>query len=244
MEETNTVLNESIDNVVELPVDPNDPSKIDGMLVTDDDVLIPIMLNQHNINDGTVYEPGNAYIAPPYYYIFRGTTMTVEYERGLPGIYLDPTDHYVWIPVTLNNQDDRWLIKDKFATADEQKIIHLLIKANDINLAIPDSGRVFRPEELDGDDLLKRVIKRALKAKNVDIDAYRTRFTDKNALFNFKQVVKNPTSRLSMLLFERGCSALNLKYTITVEEVDPESPIGLKLDAPIVICSEDTFDHV
>lgn len=229
-------------NAFELPPeDPDHPGTLQGMVVTNDDVLKPAILNSHNINDGTTYEAGIAYIAMPYYYIFRGTTMTVEYSQGLPGIYLDPTDHYVWIPVTPNNEDDQWKVADKFATVDEQKIIHMLIAANDINLNIPDSGRVFRPEELAEDDMLKRIIKRALKAKKVDIDAYRTRFSDKNALFNFKQVVKNPNSRLSMLLFERGCSALNLKYTITIEEVDPESPIGVKLDRPIVICSEDTF---
>lgn len=212
-----------------------------GMIVTDEDVLRPVILNQRNINDGTQYDKGFAYCAPPYYYIYRGTTMTMEFDKKLPGIYLTPDDHYIWIPVTEGNEDDQWLIKDKFATTDQRKIIDVLLSGEDVSLNIPESGKVFRPDEVDGDDILKRAIKRVLKAKDIDIDKYKAYFADKNALFNFKQVVKNPKARLSMLLFERGCSALNLKYTITIEEIDPKKSRGGALKKPIAVCSEDTF---
>lgn len=218
------------------------PHAVD-LIVTEEDVLKPVRLNVENINDGTQYERGIAYVAYPYFYIFRGTTMTIEYDHKEPGIYLTPDDHYVWIPVTEGNgdQDKRWSVDDKFATADERKIIELLISKDDINLNIPDSGKVFRPEETEKDDMLKRLIKRILRIKDVDIDAYKTRFADKNALFNFKQVVKGD-GKLSMLLFERGCNALNLKYTISVDELDSEHPIGKALERPLVICSEDGYN--
>lgn len=212
-----------------------------GFIVTKEDVLQPVILNVANINDGTMYDYGYAYCVPPYYYIYRGTTLSREFELKLPGIYLAPDDHYIWIPVTPGNQDDQWKISDKFATTNMQEIIKAMLDREDISLNIPESGKIFRPEELDTDDILKRAIKRALAAKRVDIEGCRKRFPDKNALFNFKQVVKSPTSRLSMLLFERGCSALNLKYTITVDEIDPDKTVGAKLEKPIQICSEDTF---
>lgn len=212
-----------------------------AMIVTDEDVLTPVNLNTENINDGTIYEFGKAYCAYPYYYVYRGTVNCTEFDKKLPGIYLTETDHYIWIPVTEGNEDDQWKIDDKFATADSRKIIDILIKKNDVQLNIPETGKVFRPDELDEDDILKRCIKRALKAKQIAIDDYKGFFTDKNALFNFKQVVKNPTARLSMLLFERGCNALNLKYTITIEEVSDTDIRGQKLPKPIVICSEDTY---
>lgn len=216
-------------------------AELAGFIVTKEDVLQPVLLNQSNINDGTQYAQGFAYCAPPYYYLFRGTTMTVEFEQKLPGIYLTPDDHYIWIPVTPGNGDEDWKIEDKFAVTEMKQILQELMDREDISLAVPDSGKVFRPDELDSDDILKRAIKRALAMKRVDIDACRGRFSDKNALFNFKQVVKSPASRLSMLLFERGCTALNLRYTITVEEVDPDHPIGKALEKPIRICSEDTY---
>ena len=210
------------------------------LIVTDEDVLQAVLLNTENINDGTLYTQGVAYIAYPYFYIYRGTTQTVEFSRRLPGIYLTPDDHYIWIPVTEGNEDDQWKVDDKFATADARKIIDVLINREEIDLKIPDSGKVFRPEETESDDILKRLIKRILRVKNVDIDNYKTAFADKNALFNFKQVVKGP-GKLSMLLFERGCNAMRLKYTISIEEMDPKSAIGEPLKAPIVISSEDTY---
>lgn len=215
---------------------------ITDLVVTDEDVLKAVKLNTDNINDGTLYEKGVAYVAYPYYYIYRGTTMTVEFDRKLPGIYLAPNDHYIWIPVTEGNEDAEWRVDDKFATADQRKIIDVLVDREDINLAIPDSGKVFRPDETPNDDILKRAIKRVLKAKGVNIDNYKRRFADKNALFNFKQVIKGD-GKLSMLLFERGCNAMNLKYTISIDEisVDPENCVGEPLKAPIVISSEDSY---
>lgn len=216
--------------------------KIMDLIVTEEDVLRPAKLNVDNINDGTMYERGVAYIAYPYFYQYKGTTMTAEYDHREPGIYLTPDDHYVWIPVTEGNgdHDKKYLVDDKFATADERKIIDVMIDRDDIRLNIPDSGKVFRPEETENDDILKRLIKRILKTKGVDIDAYKSRFADKNALFNFKQVIKGE-GKLSMLLFERGCNALNLKYTISVEEIDPEFSIGDPLTQPLKISSEDGY---
>lgn len=216
-------------------------AKVADLVVTNEDVLKAVKLNVENINDGTQYAAGYAYIAYPYYYIYRGTVMTADFAHKLPGIYLDPTDHYIWIPVTPGNEDEQWFVDDKFATADERSIIDVLIDREDISLNIPDSGKVFRPDECETDDILKRIIKRVLKAKDIDIDAYKARFADKNALFNFKQVIKGD-GKLSMLLFERGCNALSLKYTITVEEVDPKNPVGNGLKRPIIISSEDTFN--
>ncbi len=215
--------------------------KLTDLIVTDEDVLKVAKLNVDNINDGTQYEKGVAYIAYPYFYIYRGTTMTVEFERKLPGIYLTPDDHYIWIPVTPGNEDQDWIVDDKFATADERKIVDILLDRDDIHLTIPDSGKVFRPEEDENDDILKRGIKRALRLKGVDLDAYKHRFADKNALFNFKQVIKGD-GKLSMLLFERGCNALNLKYTITIDEIDPKHTIGDALKSPVVISSEDSYN--
>ena len=71
-------------------------------------------------------------------------------------------------------------------------------------------------------------------------DLYKHRFTDKNALLNFKQVMKS-NSKLSMLLFERGCDVLNLKYTIIIEEASPDDNVGLRLKEPIIVKSDEEF---
>lgn len=102
------------------------------------------------------------------------------------------------------------------------------------------NAKLFLPVINPDDDTLKRLMKEILIEKGIDIDQYRVRFVDKNALFNFKQVIKGD-NKLSMMLFQRGCDAFNLRYTITVEEVDPKNVIGKPIVKPIVVSSEDTF---
>ena len=55
-----------------------------------------------------------------------------------------------------------------------------------------------------------------------------------------KQVLKG-NNRLSMLLFDRGIEAFNLKYTIIVSE-GPGSPIGVPLAESLIVSSEDTHE--
>ena len=81
----------------------------------------------------------------------------------------------------------------------------------------------------------------ALIQKNVDLDRYKDRFTNKNELFNFKQVIRGD-SKLSILIFNRGCEALNLKYSIVLEDKSPDDIVGDKLMEPIIVSSEDTYD--
>ena len=105
---------------------------------------------------------------------------------------------------------------------------------------MPESSKAYCPEITEDDDILKRLMKKIIIDKGIDIDRFKTRFVDKNALFNFKQVLKG-TNRLSMLLFDRGIEAFNLKYTIIVSE-GPGSPIAAPLAEPLIVSSEDTHE--
>lgn len=104
----------------------------------------------------------------------------------------------------------------------------------------PDSSHSAIPPESIDDDILKKLIKRAITKKGVDLDQYKVRFASKNMLFNTKQVLRGP-NRLSMLLFDRCTEALNLKYTIILEEAGGEI-IGHPLNEKLVISSQDVFD--
>ena len=81
----------------------------------------------------------------------------------------------------------------------------------------------------------------ALIKKNVDLDKYKNNFTNKNELFNFKQVIRNG-KKLSILIFNRGIEALNLKYELIISEKGDTNIVGTKLEEPIVVSSEDTYD--
>ena len=104
----------------------------------------------------------------------------------------------------------------------------------------PDASHSSIPPETLDDDILKKLIKRAISKKGVDLDQYKIRFASKNMLFNTKQVLRGP-NRLSMLLFDRCTEALNLKYTIIIEEAGGET-IGRPLDSELIISSQDVFD--
>jgi hypothetical protein len=157
-----------------------------------------------------------------------------------PGIYLKD-DKYILIEAVSDEEKEEHLIKKYIKKFDPASIKEALKSGDQILIRIPESSKAFIPPITNDDDILKRALKKALLEKNIDIDQYRQQFMDKNALFNFKQVIKG-NAKLSMLLFERGADALKLKYTIIVEEVDPENPIGRPLKSDIVVCSEDTYD--
>ena len=77
-------------------------------------------------------------------------------------------------------------------------------------------------------------------AKNVDLDRYKDRFSNKNELFNFKQVLRGD-NKLSMKIFTRGMDALNLEFVIIIREKSTNDIVGDKLDEDIVISSEETY---
>lgn len=205
----------------------------DQLICTNEDIL-KIALYDENAND---FKKGYAYIDGDYFYLYRGDLKSGSY---IPGIYKTNAG-YVLIPVTDDEDKSAYSVEAHIADLNVENIIDVLKNNEDLYVSLPDSSRMFIPPVQNTDDILKRAIKIALADKGIDIDQYKTRFVDKNALFNFKQVVKGDT-KLSMLLFERGTDALGLKYTIILEETDPDNSIGSALKEPIVVSSEDTFE--
>lgn len=213
-------------------------------LVTDDEVFL---LDEVGPLDGTkAYQEGYAYLdeTGTYFYTFKGVTKIppnrlLEDPFTPPGIYLTKEDRYILVPVN-DEFRESCEVGDKIAVANRSDVVDVIVKSKELQFNVPESSKLFKPVITEKDDILKRAIKAALIAKDIDIDQYKGRFADKNALFNFKQVVKNPDSKLSILLFERGCKALNLKFTITVEEEDPDVEIGKRLNDIIVVSSDDT----
>jgi hypothetical protein len=175
------------------------------------------------------------------YYLYQGDVV----DKTKHGIYryLD-TNNKLKIEVVdmSKSEPDVWSYSDKLKRIDPKKIMEVVNSNNNILISIPETIKLSIPEELPEDDMLKRILKRVLQQKRCDLDTFKARFFDRNASFNFAAVIKKPGQRLSMLLFERGVDALNLKYTVIVEEKDDGSEtVGVKLGAPIIITSEDCY---
>lgn len=211
------------------------------MVMKDLCLLKPVFLND-SIKE---YEYGYAYIDPDSYmfYVFKGNYVEGETEV-LPGyIYQKQNGEYLRVEPKTPEEKEICHLKGKLADMNTAEIISILKSQDECIVNFQDSSKIFVQPISDDDDILKRAIKMVLAEKNIDIDRCKDRFPDKNALFNFKSVIKGD-AKVSMLLFERACNAFNLKYTITLEEMGAESEgpsiiVGSKLNKSIVVTSED-----
>ena len=211
----------------------------DSLLVTDDEIFSIRLYDE----DLTEFEKGVAYLKDMYYYIYRGE-MEKDCKDDLypaPGIYKDPKDNstYRIDPYTPDDKK-KYSMDGKISSLDSEKIIEMVNSREEILITIPESTKSI-PIINKNDDILKRLIKEALIEKGIDLDNYKNRFVNKNSLFNFYSNIRGQ-NRLSMLLFDRGVEALNLKYTIIIEDKDPNNTIGPALKEPLVASSEDTHD--
>jgi hypothetical protein len=212
----------------------------DSLLVTDDEIL-SIQLYDEDLTD---FKKGVAYLKEEYYYIYRGEKEkdSAEDLYPMPGIYKDPKDDTIYRIDPYTPDDKRKYSMDgKISSIDAEKIIEMVNNKEEILITIPESSKNFMPTINKDDDILKRLIKSALMQKGIDIDNYKNRFVDKNSLFNFKSNLRSG-NRLSMLLFDRGVEALNLRYTITIEDKDSDNVVGTALNARIIASSEDNYD--
>lgn len=187
-------------------------------------------------------EPNIAYLIGDYFYLYRGKISDVKpLENPLPGIYLtEDGSGYIFCQPETDEEKQEYRYSDKITTYDADEIREAVLNHDVIIMNVPDVVHSNIPPEDINDDILKRGIKRALLKKGIDLDQCRARFFSKNMLFNFKSVIRGD-NRLSMLLFERGTEALNLKYTIILEEAGGEI-VGKPLTEPICISSEDVYD--
>ena len=197
-----------------------------------------------NLIDNESFKDDVAYIQNNYYYLYRGECKGSK--KGLkPGIYKSKSSEnenkYFIVDPKTDYEKELYDVTTHVASLNPVSIIDVANTKEDILVAIPESTKIFQPTLNATDDILKRVAKEALIVKNVDLDRYKDRFKDKNALFNFKQVIRGD-NKLSILIFDRGMEALNLKYTIVIEERDDVNYVGNRLTKPIKVSSEDTYD--
>ena len=207
------------------------------ILLDDGKVMRNVLLFNKDIKE---WDPMVAYLDGDYYYLFKGKVP----ENGNieePGIYIDRQTNEPLLAVPSTDEEKKkYSYNDKICSTSANEIIDKINRKEVEVFIMPESSKAYCPEITEDDDILKRLMKKIIIDKGIDIDRFKTRFIDKNALFNFKQVLKG-TNRLSMLLFDRGIEAFNLKYTIIVSE-GPGSPIAAPLAEPLIVSSEDTHE--
>lgn len=217
----------------------------ESVIITDTEVYKIELLSDIDLeSDDKEFKDDIAYIDNGYYYLYRGQYKGSSKSMLKAGIYKNTPDtapSYFIVEPQTDDEKTIYDVSSHIATLNPVSIIDTANTKEDLLIAIPESTKIFQPTLVPSDDILKRIAKMALIQKNVDLDRHKDRFKDKNALFNFKQVIRGD-NKLSILIFDRGCEALNLKYSIVIEEKDPDNFVGTKLMEPIVVSSEDTYD--
>ncbi len=195
------------------------------------------------LNDGIELDKDVVYLIGDYYYFYRGKLSELKgFDKILPGLYYDDMERCEYLMVDPRTEEEKQEYKytDKITSRDADEIRNAVLNHEVIIFNTPDSSHSVIPPEAPEDDILKRIIKRAIYKKGIDLDQYKIRFASKNMLFNTKQVLRG-SNRLSMLLFDRCAEAFNLKYTIILEEAGGET-VGLPLNDMIILSSQDAYD--
>ncbi len=211
-----------------------------------DDILLDDGKNMRHVRlydpECKEFDPMVAYLKGDYFYVYRGSLQNKKSIPDKPGIYLDEsTGNYILFDPSTKEEKAEYSYADKISSSTASEIVDKINRKEVEVFVLPEASKAFCPQITERDDILKRLMKQAIVSKGIDLERFKYRFVDKNALFNFKQVLKGD-NRLSMLLFDRGVEAFNLRYTIIVEEAKTGDTIGLPLGEPIIVSSDDTFD--
>lgn len=214
-------------------------------LITDDDIyhidILPLFID--DVEDG-FFKDDTAYLSDSMYYLYRGECNSDDVEGKKPGIYKEkdpdgPHKYFIIQPVT-DEEKEEYNAEGKVNRIHLRSLIDSANENQDILIAIPESTKIFQPQITENDDILKVIAKKALLEKNVDLDRYKDRFSNKNELFNFKQVLRSE-NKVSMKIFMRAMEALNLVFTIIVTEKSANNVVGDRLTKPIETSSEETY---
>lgn len=185
----------------------------------------------------TVPERGKAYVKrkdytdDDFFYPFRGDLKSNSDE---PGIYIGANQIPEFIePIGKETED--YIISTHIAKTEPGDMLVILKNKNNIQHVYNESSKLYMPEVNENDNILKRALKEAFNAKEVCIEDCKQGFPDRNAFFNFSSVMRSDTGTVSFLLFDRGCTALNLGYTIILHELDNDQVVGKPLNNPDIL---------
>ena len=179
--------------------------------------------------NGSIYEiidsthhklkKGFGYIHDDYIYIYGGK---IKSKRGLTPGYCYKMDNEI-IYVDHHEVDKELYGVERVISISNNSIIE---KINDNNnfkelnrTIIDDSDEYFAPEILPNDNILKRLIKKILKKKKVNLKSLRDKFKNDYDISNMKGALLKP-GPMSMMYAQKWVELLEAKLTLTCEFED------------------------
>lgn len=206
-----------------------------GIDVFEDDIKL------EELNEDTAYLHGELF------YLYNGEISESELNNAKklqPGIYWNTDANKAILIHPGEDEISKYTAEDKIGDIDSRKIIDEINEHPEILVELPDKAKSQSNtlQIRDNDDILKRLIKMAFNLKGLTIEDCSEGFPEKNMRFNYKAAVTKNGGELSIKYFNRGIDALKLRYTIIVEEENPNDPMGIGLKEPIIMSSADTHD--
>lgn len=194
-----------------------------NFILSDDGyVYIPKIYDKRITN----YDFKYAYIIDDLFYPYRGEYR--EKKSTLPGMYAK--GHKAIIIKPNMDEIDAYKLETHLSKIDTDAIYDGIMAKEDAFQIYADGKNAYIPDISINDDPFKRALKEAIIVKGIDIDSIKDRFSDRNAVFNFKSVMKGE-NKVSTLIFERGCEAFGLGYCIVLFDKDKNNIIGHPIDS-------------
>lgn len=191
--------------------------------------------------EGMELKLGDGYIIDKYVYIYRGK-YNKESSAGIPGIYKKKSGEIKLVePVTKAHAEQ--LSVNAVLDVDPKVIVEELISRKDdfVDLKtteiLNNNTVVFMPQIKETDDFLKKIIKKAIRAKGVNLANYKDSGTTNTwTITNLKSSLNRDTA-LSTKYFQMWCEILGLRLEgrLVDNGTDKISP----LNEPIEFTNED-----
>ena len=169
---------------------------------------------------GEKLKKGYAYIRKDVVYIYHGKLKKTA-DSSKPGIY-KTDDGYMFVEPS-ESEIERIYSVDNLVTLDTSDIIRKVAK-NKENYQQPEdleiinnNSELYVPTIKDDDDFLKKLVKRAIINKKINISNYRSRFKDDYSLNNMKSGLKRET-KMTVTNFRSWCEILGLDFEVSIRD--------------------------
>lgn len=136
------------------------------------------------------------------------------------GIYMNDNEEYVIIRPITKLQCMKYSVNKIYEVDDSKKFVEEMlkktgVKAEKMDVILSESDSVFAPVITPEDNILARIIKKALIEKQIDLKDYMPRFENQTDMSNFKKsLLSHP--KMSFEKFTKWCYILDLKFEFIV----------------------------
>ena len=168
-------------------------------------------------NDGM--KKGFAYVKDGYVYIYGGKKKN---EIGFKPGHCYKVDGKL-IYISHNDEDKEEYSEERINIFSDSKIIEAINQEEGFKEVDPSviesSDEFFAPEIIPSDNILKRVVKKVLKEKRINLKSMRDRFKNDYDISNMKGALIKP-GPMSMMYFTKWAEILEMEVIISAEFQD------------------------